>query len=87
MNCDMMTRSLHCVSTEVRDLPTYDGLNEIDTFLNKFEREVLEKKFFLALVWVLPATSARWWGMHKRSFDDWHVCRRLMHTQFGKRRV
>ena len=36
LNCNMMTRSLHCVSTEVRDLPTYDGLSEVDTFLNKF---------------------------------------------------
>jgi len=29
LNCNMMTRSLCCVSTEVRDLPTYDGLGEV----------------------------------------------------------
>lgn len=40
LNCNMMTRSLHCMATEVRDLPTYDGLSEVDDFLNKFEREV-----------------------------------------------
>lgn len=34
LNCNMMTRSLRYVSKEVRDLPTYDGLNEIDTFLD-----------------------------------------------------
>ena len=49
LNCNMMTRSLHCVSTEVRDLPTYDGLSEVDTFLNKFGREVSEKQRFQAL--------------------------------------
>ena len=38
LNCNMMIRSLLCVSTEVRDLPTYDWLSEVDTFLNKFER-------------------------------------------------
>ena len=40
LNCNMMVRSLHCMTIEVRDLPTYDGLSEVDDFLNKFEREV-----------------------------------------------
>jgi len=34
---------------EVRDLPTYDGLSEVDTFLDKFEMEVTEKKRFHTL--------------------------------------
>jgi len=42
----MMTRSLRCVSIEVRDLPTYDVLSEVDTFLDKFEREVSKKQRF-----------------------------------------
>ena len=42
LNCNMMTRSLHCVAIEVRDLPMYDGLSEVDDFLNKFERIVQE---------------------------------------------
>jgi len=42
LNCNMMTRSLCCISKGVRDLPTYDGLSEVDDFLNRFEREVLE---------------------------------------------
>jgi len=61
----MMTLSLHYVSTKVRDLPTYDGLNEVDTILDAFEREVLEKQHFQALYSVLRATLTRWWGMHK----------------------
>ena len=83
----MMTRSLRYVSTKVRDLPTYDGLSEVDTLLNKFEREVPEKKRFQALDWVLCATPARWWGTHKGSFDDWRECRGMMHIQYGKPRV
>ena len=46
LNCNMMTWSLHCMLTEVRNLPTYDGLNEVDTFLDAFEREVPEKQCF-----------------------------------------
>ena len=41
-----MTQLLHCVSSEVRNLPTSDGLNDVDVFLDVFEREVLEKQRF-----------------------------------------
>jgi len=59
------------VETKVRDLPMYDGLSEVDDFLDKFEREVPEQQRFDALKWVLHATPARWWGTHQRSFEDW----------------
>ena len=70
LNYNMMTRSLRCVSTKVRDLPTYDVLSEVDAFLDKFEREVLEKQCFQALNWVLCSMPVRWWAMHKGSFDN-----------------
>jgi len=84
MNYNMMTQLLHCVSSEVRNLHTYDGLNEVDVFLDAFEREVLEKQRFQALDWALRATPVRWWGTHKGSFDDWHGSRRMMRTRFEK---
>ena len=34
LNCNIMTWLLRCVSLEERNLPTYDGLNEVDTFLD-----------------------------------------------------
>jgi len=36
LSCNMMTASLRCVSWEVRDLPTYNGLNDVDVFLDEF---------------------------------------------------
>lgn len=87
LNCNMMTRSLRCVLIKVRDLPTYDGLSEVDTFLNKFKREVLKKQCFQALDCVLCTMPERWWGMHKGSFDNWHECMRMMCLWFGKPRV
>jgi len=62
LNCNMMVRSLHCMTTEVRDLPMYDGLTMVDEFLNKFESEVLEQQRFDALKWALCTKPARWWG-------------------------
>lgn len=79
LNCNMMTKWLQYVSTEVRDLLTYDGLCEVYTFLNKFEREVSEKQRSQALGWVLSAMPTRWWGTHKGSFDKWCKCRGMVH--------
>jgi len=45
----MMTQSLRYVPSEVRNFPTYDGLNDVDVFLDAFEREVLENQCFQAL--------------------------------------
>ena len=70
LNYNMVTRSLDYVLMEVRDLPTYDGLSEVDAFLNRFEREVLEQQRFKALKWVLRTTPMRWWGTHQGSFED-----------------
>jgi len=72
------------MTIEVRDLPMYDGLTEVDDFLNKFESEVLEQQRFDALKWALRATPTRWWGIHQRSFEDLHECRRMMLMHFGK---
>jgi len=84
LSCKMMVISLCCVTTEVRDLPMYDALSELDDFLKNFEREVPEQQSFNALKWALWATPARWWVMHQRSFEDWHECRWVMLIWFGK---
>ena len=34
LRCNMMTWSLHYVSSEVQNLPTYDGFNDVDVFLD-----------------------------------------------------
>jgi len=54
---------------EARELPTYDGLTEVDEFLSKFKSVVLEKQWFDALKWALHATPARWWGTHQENFE------------------
>lgn len=77
----MMSRSLRCMTTEVRELPTYDELIAVDEFLSKFESAVPEQQRFNTLKWALRATPAQWWGTHKGSFQDWCGCRRIMHLR------
>jgi len=38
LHCNMMTKSLSCVSTEVINLPYYDGLIDVDNILDAFKR-------------------------------------------------
>jgi len=63
LNCNMMIRSLCCMTTMARELPTYDGLTAMDEFLRKFESTVPEHQWFDALKWALHVMPTRWWGM------------------------
>lgn len=62
LNCNMMTRSLHCVLLEVINMPICVGLNEVDILLEAFEREVPEKQRFKALDYAPHTKPSRWWG-------------------------
>ena len=48
------------VGAEERELPTYEGLPNIASFLTKFEEKVTEYRHFFALDFVLKVTPARW---------------------------
>lgn len=87
LHYNMMTKSLRCVSSEVRNLPYYDCLTDVDKFLDAFEREVPEDHYFQALDLALCNTPSRWWGTHKDNFDEWHDYRRMMRLQFGRPKV
>lgn len=38
--CNLMTKSLQCISIEVRNIPHFDGLDDVNIFLDEFEKEV-----------------------------------------------
>lgn len=40
LNCNMMIKSLRCVTTEARELATYDGVIGVDEILEKLESVV-----------------------------------------------
>jgi len=80
--CNMMTKSLQCVSMEVRNLPHYDDLDDVILFMDKFEMEVPEEHQFQALDLALHATHVCWWGTHKDSFVDWKEYKRMMKLRF-----
>ena len=72
--CEKITKAVHCMTTEVCDLPFYDGLGNLNTLFRDYERQVLKCQIYLALDIALTATPTRWWGTHKKNIGDWKQC-------------
>jgi hypothetical protein len=81
--CTRIECTVRWVGTEVREPPTFHGLNDLEEFLTNYEEEVLENQRLLALDIALKETPARWWGTHKEMIQDWYQCKRLLHIRFG----
>jgi hypothetical protein len=53
-----MTREVHWIGIEASNLPTFDGLNHLETFLSNFEEIVPIQQRLLALDEDLKETPA-----------------------------
>jgi hypothetical protein len=76
--CARLTREVRWIGTTVSNLPTFDGLNPLETFLLDFEESVPMQQILLAMDEALKATPTRWWGTHKNNITEWVQCRTLM---------
>jgi hypothetical protein len=76
--CARLTKAVHWIGIEVSNIPTFDDLNHLDTFLVEFERMVPLRQRMLALDEALKATPARWWGTHKKKNTEWVQCHTLL---------
>lgn len=68
--CARITKSLCCINSEVCKFPYSDGLGNVSTFLDDYERQILEEQRLSALDVALSSTPTRWWGAHKRNIAD-----------------
>jgi hypothetical protein len=83
--CTRLTREVCWISTTVSNLPTLDGLNQLEDLLLKFEEIVPTQQILLALDEPLKLTLARWWGIHKHNITDQIQCHTLMTTWFPEK--
>ena len=81
-----MTKSLRWIGTEVRDIPTFDGLSDVNEFLQQFEQETSQEQRLEILDLAVRATPARWWYTHKEHIASWEDCKQLMRIRFSKER-
>jgi hypothetical protein len=68
---------------EIREPPSFHGVNDLEALLTNYEDEVLENKILLALDIALKYTPARWWVTHKETIKDWYQCKQLLCIRFG----
>jgi hypothetical protein len=78
-----LTREVRWIGTTVSNIPTFDGLHPLETFLSDFEESVPTQQHLLAMYEALKETPARWWGTHKNNITEWVQCRTLMTTWFS----
>jgi hypothetical protein len=81
--CARIDRAVRWVGTEIREPPSFHGINDLETFLAQYEDEVSENQRLLALDIALKATPARWWGTHKETITDWYQCKQLLRIRFN----
>lgn len=77
-------KSLRWIGTQVCEVPTFDGLSDIQEFLRKYEAQVSFSQRLKTLDVALRSTPARWWTAHKRNIATWETYHRLLVIKFGK---
>jgi len=81
--CAYMTKSLRWIGSEVFNVPSFDGTNDLEEFICAYQVTVQEKDWLRALDVALKATAARWWVTHKDHIEDWSQLKSLMTTHFS----
>ena len=81
--CARLTKSLHWIGTEVCKVPTFDGLSNIQEFLQEYEAQDPCSERLKTLDMALRATPARWWIAHKKNIATRETCQRMLVIRFG----
>jgi hypothetical protein len=81
--CARIKHAVRWVGMEIREPPSFHGVNYLEVLLAQYKEEVLGNQRLLSLDIALKATSARWWGTDKETIMDWYQCKRLLRIRFG----
>lgn len=81
--CTYMMKSMQWIGSEVSEPPSFDAINDLDSFVYKYQMKILEKDRLRALDIALKATLARWWATHKKHIKGWPQYKTLMKIRFS----
>jgi hypothetical protein len=82
-SCAILTREVRWIDTTISNLPTFDGMNPLESFLEEFESSVPTQQRLLEMDETLKSTPKIWWGTHKKYISEWVQCRTLMIMRFS----
>ena len=83
IRCARMVWALRWIGLEVREPPTFYGMNDLEEVLMKFEFEIVESQRSPVLYISLKATPTHWWGTHMDKINNWFQCKRLLCIRCG----
>ena len=78
-----MTKSLQWIGTEIKDNSSFDGLADVNEFLQQFEQEIPNEQRMAVIDLVVKSTPASWWHAHKENISSWDDFKRLMMIRFS----
>ena len=81
--CAYLTKSLRWIGAELKDIPSFDGLVDVNDFLYQFEQQVPHEQRIAAMDLAVRTTLARWWYAHKENIASWDDLNRLMAIRFS----
>ena len=81
--CAYLTKSLRWIGAEIKDIPSFDGLVDVNDFLYQFEQEIPHEQRMLAIDLAVRATPAIWWHAHKQHIASWDDFKRLTTIRFS----
>ena len=80
--CARITKCLRWLSSQIRALPTFDGLTDPGEFIVQFSEQVPDSQKMETLGSMFRATAARWWNGHKKHIHSWEACQEFFHLRF-----
>ena len=81
--CAFMTKSLRWIGAEVKDIPSFHGLADVNDFLQQFEQEIPQEQRMATIDLAVKATPVRWWHTHNGHTTSWDDFKRLMAIRFS----
>jgi len=83
--CAKISKSIRSVGSEIRTLPTFDGLANLEEFLEQFLVQVPDSQKMQALASAFRATASRWWNGHKQIIKSLGDCQNFLRLRFIER--
>jgi len=85
--CAYMTKSLRWIGSEVCNVSSFDGTNNLEELICAYQVTIQDKDLLRALNVALKATTTRWWVTHKHHIEDWSQLKSLMTARFSSTMV
>jgi hypothetical protein len=73
--CARIDYAVRWAGTEIKEPPSFHGLNDLEEFLTKYEEEVLENYRLLSMDIAINSMPSKWWGAHKATIQDRYHCK------------